>query len=226
MRVSVVDTEYSPNPSMLEPEIISKIGNKEDTFGNIIVDDPLKYTDQKSRLVREELERIREERKQAQMAHEEELESANDRLSFLHALHENRKRQQNQMILYRTALTTAYENNEVPPRYVFDQQVKLLECFHQTEVFRNQWEIVSNHLIRITQNMLYEASFFKELNRRLKQELTLLLGPFSEQEDFLKILRGVANFFKNLINSLKCWMNTKTARKKENLTFSSCSMIM
>lgn len=226
------DTDCSTTSFILGSETRSRVDNKEENIEHILYDN-LKIITQANLLARDNLERIRQERKEAQILHQQELEKATDRISFLQALHETRKKQQI-LILYRKALSTAYNDDEVPPRYVFDQQVKLLECFHRTEVFRNQWEIISNHLIRITQNMLYEASFFKDLNRRFEKELTFVLvqfsgnvsGKLSQQDGFLSVPRGIANFLKNLINQVKRWTETKPVKQQRDVTFSSSCAIM
>mmetsp|Transcript_16631 Transcript_16631/g.24582 ORF Transcript_16631/g.24582 Transcript_16631/m.24582 type:complete len:210 (+) Transcript_16631:162-791(+) len=209
---------------MLKPEPRSRVVGDETKIEHSL-HDHLNMITQASMLARDELEQIRQERKEAQLSHQQAYEKATDRISFLRALHEKRKTRQI-VILYRKTLTNAYHGDAVPPRYVFDQQVKLLECFHRTEVFRNQWEIISNHFIRITQNMLYEVSFFKELNCRFEKELTFILGDFSKQDALWKVPREVAIFFKNLINQVKRWTETKPMKQQQNITFSPSCIVM
>ena len=65
---------------------------------------------------------------------------------------------QHSLTLCRRALTTSYGPSKIPPRYILELQVKLLSCFHFTEVYRNQWELLTHQMIRTTRYMMSEAS--------------------------------------------------------------------
>merc|ERR1712045_524556 len=66
------------------------------------------------------------------------------------------------MYLYQNILRESYDER-VPAPLALEQQTKLLRCLHLTEVFRNQWELAFNDLIRMTQDMMHKLSLFKEI---------------------------------------------------------------
>lgn len=120
--------------------------------------------------LKEQLKRIRQEREKAQLCHDEQCARASDRIAFLQTRLDQQQssmRSNSNLTVYRRALSEAYntpenKNDNVPPRYVLEQQAKLLSYFHLTEVYRNQWDLLATIMIRTTRFMMYEASVLRD----------------------------------------------------------------
>lgn len=145
-------------------------------------------------LTRQQLERSRLENNRSLVAFEETASKARNHLAYLSTVFCARVKKKHPMSFYRKALTKVYDDGDtgekdskkhpIPPPYVFDQQAKLLECFHRTEIFRSQWEIASEHLLRTTQQLMHDKSRLKDRNIKLEFEPISVL--FNELERDVK----------------------------------------
>mmetsp|Transcript_31639 Transcript_31639/g.48164 ORF Transcript_31639/g.48164 Transcript_31639/m.48164 type:complete len:189 (+) Transcript_31639:43-609(+) len=111
-------------------------------------------------MVRDQLKRIRLQREQAKCDHEDSCNKAKEQLSSLCSKLKEKMKKNQHIHKYLKAMTESY-GEKVPTFFILKQQTALLRCLHHTEVFRNQWEILFNQLIRTTQDMMQKHSLLK-----------------------------------------------------------------
>lgn len=111
-------------------------------------------------MVRDELKHIRLQREQAKCKHKCIRKKASERLSSLSAEVKEKMKQKEMIHIYQQAMTESYLDG-FPNPSILQQQTTLLKCLHLTEIFRNQWEILFNQLIRSTQDEMQKVSMLK-----------------------------------------------------------------
>lgn len=131
--------------------------------------------------LKKDLARIRLERQQAQSQRDHELKHAKANLKYLQARFHKHLKHAATMSTYRRILN---EDNNTTTRYVVEVQAKLLRNFHWTEIYRNQWELASNHLIDMTRFFMYNQKMLKEDTRNALERLMEISGNQSMPVNF------------------------------------------
>jgi hypothetical protein len=54
---------------------------------------------------------------------------------------------------------------------LLEVQINLLSCFLHTELYRNQWELVTHQMIETTRRLMYEASILKDEHSLIRTKL-------------------------------------------------------
>lgn len=126
--------------------------------------------------LKKELARIRLERQQAQSKHEDECKHYKGHLDYLKTRFRKQLKHAASMSTYRRILNDADSNTT---RYVVEIQAQVLCNFHWTEIYRNQWELTSNHLIDMTRFFMHNQTLLKDETKSAQIRLMEISGSQS-----------------------------------------------